>query len=172
MPPNLHVIYCGEYSYIFHDTCLDKMKKYGMQSLILTSLSMIRKNLITKEKSKQAYKGELKNDEDWKYFEGSINDDLETFVVNLREGEIQYEEVRSFFLPKLSKEELQLIDIRDEKHLKTYSYYLTDKNVDVDVEEMKRSDSKDKYVKVSCRRETILLTIDSARIFPLRLKMN
>lgn len=58
---------------------------------------------------------------------------------------------------------MQLIDIRDEKHLKTYTYYLTDENVDVDVEEMKRSDSKDKYVKVSCLRETMLLTIDSAQ---------
>lgn len=75
------------------------MQKYGFQSSVLLNLSMTREKLITKEKSKQAYKGELKNDEDWKYFEGSINDDLETFVVNLLGGEIQNEVVSSFFLP-------------------------------------------------------------------------
>ena len=83
MPLNLHVIYCGQYhapSYVFEDICLEKMQKYGIQSSVLTRLSMVKEKLITKEKSKQAYKGELKYDEDWKYFEGSINDDLETFV--------------------------------------------------------------------------------------------
>ena len=163
-----HFIYCGNFhnSEGFEYQCLEKMKKYGIQSAILTSLRMLRQKLVTKEKVKLAYKGKLKNDEGWGHFKGSINDDLETFFVNLQNGgEIKYEDVGCFFLPKLSQEELNLIEVADENHLKTYSYHRSDspgKDVDVDAEEMKRSDSKDKYVKVHCWRETMLLTIESS----------
>ena len=109
---------------------------------------------MTKEKVKKAYKGELKNDEDWEDYEGSINDDLERFFINLQnQKEVKDERVRCFFTPKLTNEELKLVQEGNEEHLKSYSY----RNPDVDVEEMKKSDSKSKYVHGVCWRTTIPL---------------
>ena len=81
-----HVIYCyGRFSYGYNydleKLILSSMKKYGLQSTILTGLEMYRRNLITKEKSKEAYQGKLKNEWQWEDYEGSINDDLE-FLAN------------------------------------------------------------------------------------------
>ena len=71
------------------------------------------------------------------------------------------EDVYSFFLPKLTKEELKLVAAKNEEHLRTYWNYLDGENPDVYPEEMKKSDSKDKYVHCSCWRETFLFNLDS-----------
>ena len=135
------------------------MREYGIPSSILTTLRMIRINLITKEKSKEAAEGKLKNDQDWDHYEGSINDDLDSFVNNLQNSaEIDYEDVESFFHPKLTKEELKLVEQKNEEHMKTYLEVF---DADVDVEEMKKSDSKDKYVHSQCRRRTGYLNLES-----------
>ena len=141
---------------------LKKMKKYGIPSLVLTALEMYRRCLITKEKQKQAYKGKLKNDNDWGFYEGSINDDLESFFNNLQNfNDLKEEEVISFFLPKLTQDELKLVEKQDKTHLNTYSNQINGRNPDVDEEEMKKSDSKDKYLLAECHRWTIHLTIES-----------
>ena len=134
------------------------MKKYGISSLVLTELVMRRRCLITKEKQKQAYKGKLKNDSDWNHYEGSINDDLESFLINLQNfNDLKDEEVHSFFLPKLTKDELKLVEKRDNTQLESYLAL----NPDVDEVEMKTSDSKDKYLHAACLRWTIPLTLES-----------
>ena len=158
-------IYCGDHYYHweyqgskFEEIIFTKMTKYGIQSSILTMLMMERLNLVTKEKVKKAYKGELKNDEEWEDFEGSINDDLEKFLINLQnQKEVKYEHVRSFFTPQLTNEELKLVQEGNKKHLETYWF----PNPDVDVEEMKKSDSKSKYVHGRCSRKTIPLTLET-----------
>jgi len=135
------------------------MREYGIQSSIFTTLRMFRRNLITKEKSKQAAEGKLKNDPDWKYYEGSINDDLDSFINNLQNSnEMEDEKVESFFLPKLTKEELKLVEEKNEEHIMSYSSFL---DADVDVEEMNESDSKDKYLHCECQRTTAHLTVES-----------
>ena len=58
------------------------------------------------------------------------------------------------FKPKLTNEELKLVQEGNEKHLKTYCFL----NPDVDDEEMNQSDSGSKYVHGRCRRWTIPLT--------------
>ena len=91
---------------------------------------------------------------------GSINDDLEKFLINLqKQKEVEYEEVRSFFTPKLTNEELKLVHEGNEEYLKTFGYYYNGNNPDVDAEEMKKSDSKSKYVHARCWRKTIPLTL-------------
>ena len=60
-------------------------------------------------------------------------------------------------MPRLTKNELKLVEVRDEKYLKIF----TESNPDVDNEEMEKSNSKDKYVKAECRRWTEYLTTDS-----------
>ena len=114
-------------------------------------------NLITKEKSKQAAEGKLKNDPDWGNYKGSINDDLDSFVNNLQGSEeIDFEDVCSFFTPKLTTDELKLVEQKNSEHMMTYLFKL---NADVGVEEMKKSDSKDKYVHSECHRRTEYLSL-------------
>ena len=146
-----HFIYCG-YHYLgdnfdrLREIFLAKMRKYEIQSAILTTLDMHRWYLITKEKGKQAYEGKLKNEEPWKYYNQSINDDLETFFTNLQgQKEIKDECVWCFFLPKLTEDELKLVEEKNEPYLCTYFEHYWGNNPDVDVEEMKKSDSKSKY---------------------------
>ena len=140
---------------------LSKMKKYGIPAAILTVLTMSRKNLITKEKQKEAFKGKLYTKlykfKDWENFHGSINDDLELFLDKILKNEkIDDEMVRSFLLPKLTDQELKIIEDKDEDYLKTFSDYIFGgENPDVDKEEMKKSNSKDKYVHCRCWRRII-----------------
>ena len=125
---------------------------------------MARYNLITEEKTKKAYKGELKNDPDWKYYEGSINDDLEKLLINLQnQKEVKDENVKSFFTPKLTNEELKLVQDRNAEHLKTYWYHFYGLNPDVDVVEMNESDSKSKFVHGACYRQTIPLKLQNKK---------
>ena len=164
-----HFIYCGSH-YLWdkesrnrlREILMTKMRKYGIQYAILTMLFMWRWKLITKEKVKQAYEGKLKNEEDWEDYEQSIGDDLETFFTNLQsQKEIKNESVRSFFLPKLTEDELKLVEQRNEHHLTTYSRHYFGRNPDVHPEEMKRSDSRSKYVHGRCWRRTIHLALES-----------
>ena len=168
-----HFIYCF-YSFVtginglsqdLKRIILKKMRKYGIQSLILTVITMSRVGLITKEKAKKAAKkaaeGKLKNDPDWKLkesgleYNGSINDDLDSFINNHQNSnEVEDEDIVSFCTPKLTKEELKLVEEKNEEYMMTFVLEL---DADVDVKEMKKSDSKDKYVKCFCRRKTIHL---------------
>ena len=160
-----HFIYCGYYYFYIEqqektliEIILTKMRKYKIQSSILTMLMMVRSNLVTKEKVKKAYEGKLKDDVDWEGYEAPINDDLEDFLMNLcNQKEVKYELVSSFFTPKLTDEELKLVQEGNEEHLKTYMDYFDGKNPDVDVEEMKKSNSEAKYVHGGCVRITIPL---------------
>ena len=162
-----HFIYCHtqfRYPNAFEKLkrkILIKMLKYGIRSSILTTLHMRRRILITNEKAIQAAEGKLKNEPIWEYYEGSINDDLDSFINNLRNSnEMCDETVWSFSTPKLTKQELKLVEEKDKEHMMSYLLKL---NADVDVEEMKKSDSKDKYVHSYCRRETGHLSLESKR---------
>ena len=114
----------------------------------------------SKEKHKDLYAGKLKKDPQWRLYQGSVNDDLEDLITKLSKSEeIDIENVQLFFTPKLTKEELKLVEQKDETYLLT----LSNDNPDVDPEEMKKSDSKDKFVYSSCWRRTKCLTIVSAK---------
>ena len=140
---------------------LEKMREYGIQSLIFTMMFMDRVELITKEKVAE---GKLEKMYYWGQFNSikeSINDDLDSFIINLQNSNVvEDEEVASFCTPKLSKEELKLVEEKNEEHMVTY---LLGFNADVVVEEMKKTDSKDKYVHCYCRRKTVHLTLESNR---------
>ena len=140
---------------------LKKMREYGIQSLILTKITMKRSYLITKETSKKIAEGKLKKE---CYPQGSINDDLYSFINNLQNSnEVEYESVPSFLHLKLTKEELKLVEEKKEEHMMTY---LLELNADVDVEEMKKSNSKDKYVHCTCHRKTFHLSLSKFHFKP------
>ena len=164
-----HFIYCGWHYLRAKETrrrlqaiFLTKMKSYGIQFAILTQLGMLRWKLVTKETVKKAYQGKLKHHKQWEKYKGSINDDLDTFFTKFQDPkEVTDERVYSFFTPKLTEQELKLVEERNEEHLSTYSYHFAGRDPDVDVEEMKQSDSRSKYVYGQCRRWTKLLTLQS-----------
>ena len=64
---------------------------------------------------------------------------------------LKKEEVMSFLLPKLTDEELKLVQVKDYDHLATYSRGFF---ADVDTKEMKKSASKDKYLLCGCCEKT------------------
>ena len=160
-----HFIYCNEDMLNYYridknlkKLILTKMRKYGLPSSIFTTLRMTRVNLMTKEKSKQAVEGKLKNDPDWKDYKGSINDDLDSFVNNFQNSEVVFEDVLSYFIPKLTKEELKLVEQKNNEHMMTYVWEF---DADVSAKEMKESDSKEKYLHSECQRRTNYLNLES-----------
>ena len=88
---------------------------YGIESSVLTFLNMYRKNLVTNETAKAAYI-DTRLGQRWSGYKGSINDDLDSFFNNLIEGKTVEENVSSFFMPKLTEKELNII--------KVHLYYL------------------------------------------------
>ena len=165
-----HFIYCyGKYGPDVEQLKIllqSKMRKYGIQSAILTMLFMFRRSLITKEKAKAIAiiaDGNLKNyPERPPEYKRSINDDLESYFQKcLNQEKINNKTVVSFFFPKLTKHELKLVEEKNEDHMRTYLFDLF--GADVDVEEMKLSDSTDKYVHSECYRKTIYLTLESSK---------
>ena len=166
-----HFIYCGMHYFWngedqLRSIFLDKMKNYGIRTVMLTMLNMWRRNLVTKETVKQAYDGKLKDEIDWKD-EESVHDDLENFSIYLKNNELEEEWVScSFFTPKLTEEELKLVEERNEQHLSTYEDHFHGINPDVNLEEMKKSDSVSKYVHGCCIRQTFNLNLESVHKIP------
>ena len=126
---------------------------------------MSKRNLITKERAEKASEGKLKYEPLWEDYEGSINDDLESFCNKLVNNEEIEEEVQSFFTPKLTKDVSKLINEQNQEYMRTISKeYVRGISAADDLkfkshfEEMKKSDSKDIYVHTRCHRETIRLT--------------
>ena len=171
-----HFIFCvGDFFVVdnmhIKEFILTNMRKYGIQASLFTTLWMSRVELITKETSKKAYEGKLEEiNENWYRYDGSMNDDLERFM-DIRNAESIGVEpefywpkrldivAQTFFLPKLTEEELELVEQHDADHMLTYQ----SKNPDVDRTEMIESDSKDKYLHSFCHRYTQLLELDSSK---------
>ena len=126
---------------------------------LLTMLSMWRIQLITKEKMESFCKGELKYGDG--HDEKSGDDDIEAFFNNLQNGKACDERILSYFLPKLTNKEVKLTEENDKMLLETFSaHFRDDLNVDIDEAEMKKSESKTKFVRGCCLRETVSLIIN------------
>ena len=161
-----HFIYSGEF-YSWQDESIKnlknkvlmKMRKYNIRASILTILKMKRWCLVTKETVKNAYKGKLLNDRAWSRQQQSVNDDLEAFIETINNGEkIGSEVTRSFYTPKLTKDELRLVDEGNKDFLQKFFYPAPD----ISAEVFAKSDSKSKYVHGDCGRLTFSLTLKSA----------
>ena len=142
----IHFVYAGYlYNPNWHEDklrsfILNEMKKRKIKSVIVTSLYLFRSELITKETMESYCKGE-------RFEKDSVNDDLESFFENFRLGKKPDGYVRTYFLPKLTEEELELVERRDKSYLKTLW-----NSSDVNETEMTLSESDSKYVYgISCR---------------------
>ena len=205
----LHIFYAGNYynnNYHEHKLHSLLLRLKLFDSALITMLRMSKNHLITREKVDLFTKGLLTDDShSLNKFDGGnsafkrygkavgittltgLGDDLEYFFNKIKLGNYSkhFEETKSYFLPQLNESEMELIDMKDETHLLTYSKYhewiypkkreapiigtrILDelspvqenpvrKNPDIDENEMKLSDSKYKYVNCSCERTTFLI---------------
>ena len=135
---------------------LKGMKMYKIETVIVTMLGMNRNNLITQENMKSFCQGE-------KLRKQSVNDDLDEFFKNLQLGLKTNDDVRTYFLPKLTEEELELTAKKDFSYLQ--SFLLS--NPDVDEAQMKMSESDSKFVQGFCWRKTFTIKIKGK--FTIRL---
>ena len=89
-----------------------------------------------------------------KYRKDSVNDDLESLFENIRLGKEPDEDVDTYFLPKLTEEELELVESRDTSYFHTFFKW---SNPDVDETEMMLSESDSKYVEGISGRSTFVI---------------
>lgn len=116
------------------------------RSVMITRMYMCRHFLITKEKMEDMCKGQglLKE---------SVTDDIEALFADLQLG-YEYESYSStYFLPKLTSEEKELVQKKDSNYLETFSSL----NPSIDDDEMKSSESKSMYVRGWCTRDTYII---------------
>ena len=118
----------------------------NLQKVMVTILHMRNTNLITKEKMENFIDGKNLRKK-------SVNDDLESFFEKLRHGEEPTESVRTYFLPKLTEQELKLVAKKDSNYFKNFSW----SNPDVDEIQMKMSESDSKFVQAFCWRKTFIV---------------
>ena len=124
------------------------MKKYNIKSVMVTKIHLMKWNLITKEAMESFYKGE-----DYSH-KVSVNDDLEALLEDLRMGkETDYEFVRSYFLPKLTEEELKSVRRQDTTYFETFFV----DSPDVEVAEMNLSESDSKFARADGIRVTVTI---------------
>ena len=80
----------------------------------------------------------------------SVNEDLESLFEDILLGKEPDEWINSYFLPKLTEEEMSLVGRKDRSYLQTFY----NKNApDVEETEMKRSESNAKYVPEAKKRK-------------------
>ena len=89
-------------------------------------------------------------------FKDSVNDDLESLFENVRLGKEPNKYGFSYFLPKLTEEELKLVERRDTSYLQTF-FGGQWGNPDVDETEMMLSESDSKYVNGESWRQTFFI---------------
>ena len=123
------------------------MNKHTIKKVMVTKLGLFRENLITKEKMENYCKGE-------ENVKQSVNDDLEFFVNDIRQNKVRIGYTWTYFLPKLTKEELNLVERQTNNFMQTF---LLGMRANVDKTEMEASKSDSKFVRGMGWRHTFIL---------------
>ena len=151
-----HLVFASHYYTYFHgdslkSLILEAMKKYKIRSVMVTIINMMRYDLITKEAME-----DICNGENYIYRErrDSVNDDLESLFENLRLGKQPLEHVLTYFFPKLTEKELELVARKDFTYFETLGLRT---NKDVNEDQMKLSESDSKFVKAFGSRKTFTI---------------
>ena len=165
-----HFIYAGDEYYLYWDeyhylnttrdesnlrsVIIEGMKKYNINSAMISILKSWRNNLATKEEVEDHCKGkyEAKN---------SIHDDLDSFFERLCLGEEPNETARTYFFPKLSEKETKLFEAEDLDFLLSWqddeSY---EKEIFHSLETNTDYDKSLEYIRGICTRQTFLIHND------------
>ena len=136
------------------------------KSVLVTMMYMCRSFLITKERMEDICKGKG-------MFKESVNDDIEALFEDIQLGNKLKTCSCTYFLPKLTHKEKELVEKKDSNYLKTF---FEDKPT-IDDEEMRSSESKSMYVRGLCTRETykmenpMLLDEDVRNVLPNQISV-
>ena len=157
----IHFVYAGYYynTFVSGSQYEDRlrsfiragMKKYKVNSVMVTMTYMWKHKIITKETMEKYCNGE-------KYPKNSVNDDLESFFEDIRLGKEPDEEVTTYFLPKLTEEEMELVERKDTSYFETYMLA----NPDVAEGKMKLSESDLKFARGYGWRKTFTIENSSS----------
>ena len=120
-------------------------------------INLRRGYLITKEHMENICNG---NDSD---LEKSVNDDLESLLEDLLLGKEPTDRVEIYFFPKLTKQELKLVEKKDKKFMNTFGTHLY---ADVSKADMEASESNSKFVHGYGGRRTFTIENSLKRKFP------
>ena len=158
----IHFVYAGYY-YCYYGSNGDRlrsfilkgMKKYKIKKVLVTIISMWRGKLIRKETMENCCNGK-----DILHKE-SVNDDLEKLNEDIKLGKKPDYLVRAYFLPKLTKEELDLVERKDHDFMKTLNLEMY---ADVPKAEMMLSESDSKFVYGWSHRKTFTIKNSKKRI--------
>ena len=119
------------------------LKILKKQSVMMTFFMMRRGYLITKEKMEGFPEGR-------ENLKQSVYDDLDDFVEKVRLGKTIEPRSITYYLPKLTEKEKNLVECRDTRIMRT----LMDPNPDRILRDMKTSESNSMYLHGVCVRET------------------
>ena len=148
----MHFAYAGWYYFVsdrvdrLRSFILNGIKKYNIRKVMVTTIYMERMNLITKEK--------MENYCDGKEDKESVNNDLEKLFEDIQLGKQPNDFVDTYFLPKLTKEELELVERKDEDFMKTFYRKM---DADVDKAKMMMSESDSKFIYCLGGRKTFTI---------------
>ena len=166
----IHFVYAGYYynTFVSGSQYEDRlrsfiragMKKYKVNSVMVTMTYMWKHKIITKETMEKYCNGE-------KYPKNSVNDDLESFFEDIRLGKEPDEEVRTYFVPKLTVEEMKLVERKDTSYFETFIEGALGANPDVKEAEMKLSESDSKFANGYGWRKTFTIE-NSPSLWPRR----
>ena len=122
--------------------------KLHIKLALVTILTMSRHNLITKERMEVYPKGKSR-------IKKSVHDDLDHFVEKLQHQKFKYKHhickaIPSYFLPKLTEEEKQLVESKNTEFMQTLLF----KDPNEILRKMKKSKSETMYVRGICWRQT------------------
>ena len=162
----LHFVYAGRFYFnweLARPFLKQRMKKYKMKKVVLTKIYMQQQYLITKELMDKYCKRELT----YTKKKVSVADDLESLFEDICLGNKihlghKYEDqVWTYFFPKLTKDELDLVVKKDSSYMAKFMGLFNDDNdernpddIDVDEAVMEYSKSDSKFVMGSCQRKT------------------
>ena len=164
----LHFVYAGCFYFIgelvrLRSFLRQRMKKFKMKKTMLTKIYMMQTYLITKEVMEKFCKREFT----FSSMKVSVADDLEELFEKIRRGKKSHlgkkldDEVWTYFLPKLTREELKLVAKKDPSYMAKFSGPFHEDSdernpdkIDVSEADMEASESDSKFVRGVCRRVT------------------
>jgi len=118
-----HFIFAGDIFWTeirLRPVMIEGMKKYNINSAMVSILSSERKCVTTNEEVEDHRKGKYED-------KNSIHDDLDSFFERLCLGEEPNEKTRTYFFPKLSEKEMELFQAQDRDFINTlYDYSSAD----------------------------------------------
>ena len=136
------------------------LKKYDCTSAILSLIGMSKQNCITKERYEKMYQINKDSEE---RMDLSVREDLETFIGEIKNGEINEYTIpergdhkETFLLCLLNEEERRKLERKDSDFMETFDRNLSGK-ADVPEAEWKASESNMKFAISKCSRHTYFI---------------